>query len=115
MNNAREQVNALVDAIFDNPEEIKAGIDRIEEESRLVDSLLASRRAAGLSQRELAQASGMSPSKICRMESGTDANLRFGDIQKYLAGLGSSLRVDIQTPRRRCPRARRPRPVPALA
>lgn len=110
MNNAREQVNALVDAIFDNPGEIKAGIDRIEEESRLVDSLLAARRAAGFSQRDLAKTSGLSAAKICRMESGNDFALRFGDVQKYLAGLGATLAVSVRPARHT--RRRRPRPLP---
>ena len=107
MNNAREQVNALVDAIFDNPGEIKAGIDRLEEESRIVEALLAARIDAGFSQRDLAKASGLSAAKICRMESGNDYALRLGDVQKYLAGLGASLAVSVRPPRR--PRRRRSR------
>ena len=108
--NTRAKINAAIDELFDNPAEIKAELERLDGENRLVDSLLAARHAAGLSQRALAKASGMSPAKICRMESGNDANLRLGDVQTYLKGLGSSLRLSVQPPRRRRPRVASFRP-----
>ncbi|MBQ7251345.1 MAG: helix-turn-helix domain-containing protein [Kiritimatiellae bacterium] len=101
----REQLDKAIDEIFDNPAEIKTELDRIGEERRIVDSLLAARHAAGLTQRELARASGMSAAKICRMESGTDAALRLGDVQAYLKGAGASLRFSVR-PSRIHPRLR---------
>ena len=104
--NARIQVDALIDGLFDNAEEIKAGMDRLDEENRLVDTLLSYRHAAGFTQRDLAAASGLSPAKICRMESGNDASLRIGDVQAYLKGVGKTLRV-FTLPRPSHPRTRR--------
>lgn len=98
--NTRAKINAAIDEIFDNPGEIKAELDRIDRENAIVDSLLAARRDAGFSQRDLAKASGLSAAKICRMESGNDYGLRLGDVQKYLAGLGASLDVSVRPPRR---------------
>ena len=102
----RGQLDKAIDEIFGNPAEIKTELDRIEEERRIVDSLLAARHAAGLTQRELAKASGMSAAKICRMESGNDAALRLGDVQAYLKGAGASLRLSV----RPSPIRHRPRP-----
>ena len=104
----RSQIDSIIDELCDNPEEIKTGLDRLEEESRLVNALLDARHAAGLTQRELAKASGMSAAKICRMESGDDKGLRFGDVQAYLKGLGTTLEVRIHRPRRSRRRKARP-------
>jgi hypothetical protein len=106
--NTRQQIDAIIDELCDNPAAMKAGLDRLEEESSLVNALLDARRAAGLTQRELAKACGMSAAKICRMESGNDAALRFGDVQAYLKGAGASLHLAIRPPRRPRPRLRRP-------
>ena len=110
----RAQIDKMVDDLCDNPDEIKAGLDRLEKESRFVDSLVEERHKAGLSHVALAAASGLSPEKIGEMESGTDAQLSFADVQAYLNGIGKTLRVS-SLPRTSRPRARRPRTVPALA
>jgi DNA-binding XRE family transcriptional regulator len=105
----RAQIDKFIDEIADNPAEVKAALDRIEAERRVVDSLLGARISAGMSQRDLAAASGLSAAKICRMETGNDGDLNFGDVQAYLKGLGTTLRVSFRPPRRR------PRPTPAMA
>ena len=43
----RTQIDVLVDELFDNADEIKAGLDRLDEENAIVDSLLAARHAEG--------------------------------------------------------------------
>ena len=111
----RKQIDEMIDALCDNPDEIKAGLDRLERESRFVDSLVAARHAAGLSHVELAAASGLTPEKIGEMESGNDAALNVADVQAYLKGVGKTLRVTAIPRRSPRTRARRPRPVPALA
>lgn len=40
-----------------------------------------------MTQRALSAASGLSPAKICRMESGNDSTLRLGDVKAYCNGL----------------------------
>jgi Trp operon repressor len=106
--NTRKQIDSIIDELCDNPAEMKAGIDHLEGESRIVNALLEARRTAGLTQRELAKACGMSAAKICRMESGNDAALRFGDVQAYLKGTGATFRLSVHPPRRPHPRPRRP-------
>jgi DNA-binding Xre family transcriptional regulator len=120
--NIRAQINAMIDDLVDTPEDaaaVKTELDRIESERQVVDYLLDSRLAAGITQRALAAASGLSPSKICRMESGNDSTLRLGDVKAYCSGLGIPLPFTISRPlslpRPSRPRARRPRPVPVLA
>jgi hypothetical protein len=110
----RAQIDNVIETLCDNPEELKAGLDRLERESRFVDSLIDARRRAGLSHAELAAASGLSPAKIGEMESGNDAALNLADVQAYLKGVGKTLRVSA-LPRPSRPRTRRPRPVPVLA
>lgn len=106
----RAQINKMIDALCDNPDEIKAGLDRLEEESRFVDSLIDARHAAGLSHAQLAAASGLTPEKIGEMESGNDAALHLADVQAYLKGVGKTLRV-FTLPRPSHPRTRRKRTV----
>lgn len=121
--NIRQQINAMIDDLADSPEDaaaVKTELDRIESERQVADYLLDSRLAAGMTQRALAAASGLSPAKICRMESGNDATLRLGDVKAYCNGLGIPLPFTFfRPPARRAravrPRTRRPRPVPALA
>ena len=112
----RAQIDKVIEELCDNPDEIKAGLDRLERESRFVDSLVAARHAAGLSHVELAAASGLTPEKIGEMESGTDAQLSVADVQAYLKGIGKTLRVSsLPRPSRARSRAPRSRTVPALA
>ena len=110
----RAQINKMVEDLCDNPDEIKAGLDQLEAESRFVDALIDARHTAGLSHVELAAVSGLSPEKIGEMESGNDAALNVADVQAYLRGVGKTLRVSA-LPRPARPRARRSRPVSVLA
>jgi len=58
---------------------------------RLVKVLCTLRAAAGLTQQELAVKLGCTQSKISKLESGSDAELRFGDIVAYSQACGCSL------------------------
>lgn len=114
----RHEIDKAIDDIFEEyADEAKAELDRIEAERRVVDSLVDARYAAGLSMRELAKSSGLSASKICRMECGKDADLNLGDVQSYLKGLGTTLKVSFRAPRRvsRGRRIRRSPHVPRAA
>ena len=112
----RAQIDKMIDELCDNPDEIKAGIDRLDEQCRFVDSLVDARHKAGLSHFDLAAASGLTPEKIGEMESGTDAQLSLADVQAYLKGIGKTLRVSsLPRPSRARSRAPRSRTVPALA
>lgn len=63
------------------------------EQSKHVSQLIALRVQAGLSQAELAQRMGCSPSKIVRIESGKDSELSKADADSYLAALNPHARA----------------------
>ena len=61
----------------------------------LTTQLIIARNKCGLTQRQLAKRMGVSASKICRMESGIDADLDFGFVAAYCAALGRTVKVEI--------------------
>ena len=60
------------------------------ERRRLVGDLAAQRRAAGLSQTEIAARMGTSQSAVARLEAG-DADVRVSTLERYAAAIGSQL------------------------
>jgi DNA-binding XRE family transcriptional regulator len=60
------------------------------ERRRLVADLTAQRRAAGLSQTEVAARMGTSQSAVARLEAG-DADVRVSTLERYAAAVGSQL------------------------
>ena len=63
---------------------------RIQEEvdrCRLVDALVQMRLQKGVSQKQLAERMNCNPSKISRLEAGTDDTLKIGDVRDYVLGL----------------------------
>jgi len=63
------------------------------EKTRLIFMLVRMRMDQNISQRELAKKMGYTPSRLCRMEAGADADLKFGDILAYLNALGMNMCV----------------------
>jgi ribosome-binding protein aMBF1 (putative translation factor) len=61
-----------------------------DERRRLVADLAAQRRAAGLSQTEVAARMGTSQSAVARLETG-DADVRVSTMERYAAAIGSQL------------------------
>ncbi len=116
--NIRKQINAMIDGLADSPEDaaaVKTELDRLESERQVANYLFDSRLAAGMTQRALAAASGLSPAKICRMESGDDSTLRLGDVKAYCDGLGIPLPFTFFRPPSRRPRSRPRRKRAVLA
>jgi transcriptional regulator with XRE-family HTH domain len=60
---------------------------------RLVRSLAILRAQADLSQQELAEKLGCSQSRISKLESGVDADVRFADFHAYLSATGFDVRI----------------------
>jgi DNA-binding XRE family transcriptional regulator len=60
------------------------------ERHRLVAGLAAQRRAAGLSQTEVAARMGTSQSAVARLETG-DADVRVSTLERYAAAIGSQV------------------------
>ena len=67
-----------------------------EMNTRLVGMLVSLRASKKLSQRQLAKKMGVDASKVSRMEAGSDDQLRWGDVLRYMRALGvnASLLVD---------------------
>jgi predicted transcriptional regulator len=61
-----------------------------ERRRELIEQLVAGRRAAGLSQTELAARMGTSQSAVARLERG-DADTRLSTVERYAAALNSSV------------------------
>jgi ribosome-binding protein aMBF1 (putative translation factor) len=61
-----------------------------EERRRLVADLTDQRRAAGLSQTEVAARMGTSQSAVARLETG-DADVRVSTLERYAAAIGSQV------------------------
>src|ERR1700726_538855 len=70
-------------------EELRDGIAR----RRLVKRLFVLRSAQGLSQSDIAEKMGCTQSRISKLESGSDADLRLGDLQTYADALGFETRI----------------------
>jgi len=70
--------------------------ERIQDEvdrSRLVDSLIQMRLRKGISQKQLAERMKCTPSKISRLEAGSDAALKIGDLRDYVLGLNIGMAI----------------------
>jgi transcriptional regulator with XRE-family HTH domain len=65
--------------------------DRRVNSRRLVKHLFALRNAAGMSQKDIADRIGCSQSRISKLESGNDNDLRLADLAAYLRALGLDL------------------------
>lgn len=64
----------------------------------LARTLIEWRTAKNLSQRQLAVKMGVSPSKVCRMESAQDDELNWGDVVKYFDAMSVRLSVLVDDP-----------------
>ena len=67
---------------------------------RVIDELAGARRAAGLSQTEVAARMGTSQSVVARLESGV-VDARLSTLQRYAAAVGQELELGIRRPEQR--------------
>jgi transcriptional regulator with XRE-family HTH domain len=82
-----------------------AGDPKAEQEVRaeiaknaLVSALLAQRVSRGLTQEKVAESMGCDPSKVSRLESGNDENLRWVDIEGYLRAVNVRISILFDDP-----------------
>ena len=73
--------------------EFVADLEARLHERQLVKSLAIVRARAGMTQKELAGKLGCTQSKISKLESGVDADLRFGDIAAYLEAVEHEAKI----------------------
>jgi ribosome-binding protein aMBF1 (putative translation factor) len=69
---------------------------RSAERSRLVADLTALRRAAGLSQTEIAARMRTSQSAVARLEAG-EADIRMSTLERYAAAIGSQITWQVKS------------------
>ncbi|HEV3386319.1 MAG TPA: helix-turn-helix transcriptional regulator [Gemmata sp.] len=82
------------DLLPDDPDFVKEFESRIIGRE-LVKALTIVRCKAGITQQQLAEKMGCGQSKLSKLESGFDADLRFGDVLAYLKAIGFSLKLTI--------------------
>jgi ribosome-binding protein aMBF1 (putative translation factor) len=94
----RDDLDQLIDEFADADPEVRARVEAALERRVLARELAARRRAAGLTQVELARRMGTSQAQVTRFESGADT--RMSTVSRYAAALGVKLDWTI-TPVRR--------------
>lgn len=72
---------------------VKNLVEKEIEQSQLINSLLQLRLRKGISQKELSKSMGCDSSKISRMESGSDLQLKVGDIMQYASAIGVQMNM----------------------
>lgn len=73
------------------------GFREIAQRRQVIDDLAGARRAAGLSQTEVAARMGTSQSVVARLESG-QIDARLSTLQRYAAAVGHQLELGIRPP-----------------
>lgn len=76
--------------------DVKERVEREISRSQIVKILLNLRAHKGITQKEIAERMACDPSKISKLESGNDLNLKWGDIVRYLSALGAGVSVMIE-------------------
>jgi transcriptional regulator with XRE-family HTH domain len=69
-------------------EEIVDALQKRIAQRQIIKHLMALRASKGLSQKDIATVFGCTQSKISKLESGIDDDLKLGDLESYLAALG---------------------------
>ena len=79
---------------MENPE-FKAEWDALEPEFQIIRASIEGRTARSFTEEQLAEATGISPAEIMRLEEG-NADPTLTDLKRLAAGLGMTLRLDFQ-------------------
>jgi ribosome-binding protein aMBF1 (putative translation factor) len=105
----RDDLDALIDDISVEDPSIRHRVDAALQRRALARDLADRRRAAGLTQAEIADRMGTSQGQIARFESGADT--RVSTVGRYASALGVAVTWTIQT----APTPKRPRRRPTAA
>lgn len=73
--------------------ELRAEYDALEAEYAIVRAVFAARRETGLTQRELAEKSGISQADICKIETG-NGNPTLKTLQRLAGAMGKNLKIE---------------------
>lgn len=77
--------------------EVREEYDALADEFRMIDTLLHMRKAADLTQDELAQRMGTQKSNICRLETG-NSNPSWKTLKKYAQACGFKISMAVHEP-----------------
>ena len=80
-------------AFYAGDERFKELVEEEISQSEISYQLLQLRISKNVSQKELAKRMSCDPSKISRMESSNDLNLKIGDIKDFLSALGVDIKI----------------------
>jgi transcriptional regulator with XRE-family HTH domain len=92
-----DPISKLAGEISERPE----AADRVEaliRDSWMVRMMLKNRNRVGITQREIARRMGCSPSRISKIESGTDHRLGWVEVHSYFNALGINLSIMLDQP-----------------
>lgn len=74
-------------------EEFKKEYDKLEAEFSLIQAMLDARKAAGLTQKDLAERTGIAQADISKLENG-NANPSLRTLQRLADGMGMKLKLE---------------------
>ena len=75
-----------------NPE-VKKEYDALEAEYAIIQSIIDARKIAGITQKELAERTGVNQADISKLENG-NGNPSLRTLQRLAAGLGKTLKIE---------------------
>lgn len=73
-------------------EDFRAEYESLDAEFSIIQAMLDARKASGMTQKQLAEATGINQADISRLERGT-ANPSLRTLQRLAAGMGMQLKV----------------------
>jgi transcriptional regulator with XRE-family HTH domain len=78
--------------------EAREDVELLIRESWMIRAMIVHRMRAGMTQREIARRMGCSPSRISKIESGTDHSLGWVEVYRYFGALGLNVSVMLDQP-----------------
>lgn len=78
-----------------NDPEIKAEYDALEPEFAIIQAMIDARKSSGLTQKQLAERTGIAQADISKLESG-NANPSLKTLQRLAAGMGMKIKIEFQ-------------------
>ena len=95
MSKQTESVAEMAASLTGEPE-VGSQVEREIQNSRLITTLLNLRLQKGMTQKQIAEFMGCDSSKISKMESGNDLNLKWADIVQYLSAMHMRINLNIE-------------------
>lgn len=94
---SKNKFDSVTDLLRDltNDRELIVNVDQQIKSSQLIKHLIANRVRNGFSQKDIAERMGCTQSRISKLESGQDDDLRLGDLKQYLEATDLQLRLVI--------------------